>query len=742
MKAESEALDSLLGSPRHSQGFFSFFAKGSWRTTVRLGALLGTATLVLNTLILAWALKTFEVIDGAATIYNESCEGSDKIAAYTHFAINIVSTLLLSASNNCSQLRSAPTRKDVERAHAKGDWLDVGVQSVRNLRTIPFYRTALWLTLLGSSIPLHLLHMRIKLFWDVSYNSVIFETQAAQVYKSALVTNDFANGASWNHTSWNASSTAFLKGCQSNITSLERLENSECLKKYGTNDINLSRGNVLAVTSYTQNDSVVEVWSPELKKFDWTGSDWVCHGSTSRSKDICDIPNLVQNEQQWAITIFNTSCKALNASACRVTQQVYDAGNITYKGSAIYRNTTHYGCADPPYCVNDYATGLNLSSGVASNFGSCTDPPYCINSGCCKYANAQIDYCLMEPSPARCTVQISTRILLTVIVCNVVKVIAMITTLRTSFQPLATLGDALASFLEHKDAATAEKGPVSLREIEKSDRPLYEHESPRLFISKALRWEHGVSNIRWRQCWAACALALIVTGILMGVTIKMSDGALNSSNNLLGTTTNNSLEWNALMTNMPQLVISTVYLLYNNALTCMLLAREYAQYAIERKSLRVSIPVGSQRSTYWLQVPYKFILPLMTTMAVLHWLVSRSLYLVQLKVYDSMGNFTGDSSISSLGYSPLFIILSVAVGSVLLSAIMWLSRCKLGSNMPVVGSCSLAISAACANNLEVDAATKSLMYGVLRRAPGKAGTRYVGFSAEEVDVLQDRTEYL
>ena len=30
-------------------------------------------------------------------------------------------------------MSSFPTRKEIDRAHAKGDWLDIGIPSVRNI---------------------------------------------------------------------------------------------------------------------------------------------------------------------------------------------------------------------------------------------------------------------------------------------------------------------------------------------------------------------------------------------------------------------------------------------------------------------------------------------------------------------------------------------------------------------------------------------------------------------------------
>lgn len=94
-----------------------------------------------------------------------SCKTSRSVTLWVDLATNVLSTLLLAASNNCAQILSSPTRTDMSRAHGAGKWLDIGVPSIRNLSGIAFWRTCLWMLLFTSSIPLHLLdvvHSREK----------------------------------------------------------------------------------------------------------------------------------------------------------------------------------------------------------------------------------------------------------------------------------------------------------------------------------------------------------------------------------------------------------------------------------------------------------------------------------------------------------------------------------------------------------------------------------------------------
>lgn len=93
-------------------------------------------------------------------LFDGNCDRARKLNSGLHLLINVLSTVLLSSSNYCMQCLSAPTRKEVDDAHSKGKWLDIGVQSVHNLRMIyntDRKRAVVWFLLGISSLPLHLL---------------------------------------------------------------------------------------------------------------------------------------------------------------------------------------------------------------------------------------------------------------------------------------------------------------------------------------------------------------------------------------------------------------------------------------------------------------------------------------------------------------------------------------------------------------------------------------------------------
>ena len=152
-----------------------------------------------------------------------------------------------------------------------------------------------------------------------------------------------------------------------------------------------------------------------------------------------------------------------------------------------------------------------------------------------------------------------------------------------------------------------------------------------------------------------------------------------------------------MMANTPQIVYSLLYFMFNGALTAMAQANEWSQYAVSRKGLRVSTPAkGEQRSSYFLSLPYRYSVPQLMFSMVLHWLISQSLFLVNVEAYSpTLARVKGHGFITC-GYSPLAIICTLGVGSLMglfLAALACFRRFKSG--MPIAGSSSLAISAAC-----------------------------------------------
>ncbi|RJE19194.1 hypothetical protein PHISCL_08471 [Aspergillus sclerotialis] len=73
--------------------------------------------------------------------------------------INILSTIMLGASNYCMQLLAAPSRTEVDEAHEKRTWRTIGIPDIAHLVFhAPAKRRLLGVALLVTSFPIHLLY--------------------------------------------------------------------------------------------------------------------------------------------------------------------------------------------------------------------------------------------------------------------------------------------------------------------------------------------------------------------------------------------------------------------------------------------------------------------------------------------------------------------------------------------------------------------------------------------------------
>jgi hypothetical protein len=129
----------------------------SYRAGFLRSALTAGIVLILNLAIDGWMFSKFGARDGSAVLLRSSCQVVNAADTALHFVLNVLSTLILGASNYCMQALCAPTRAEIDKAHARRRWADVGTQSLRNLRLIGNERLAIWIVLGISSIPLHLL---------------------------------------------------------------------------------------------------------------------------------------------------------------------------------------------------------------------------------------------------------------------------------------------------------------------------------------------------------------------------------------------------------------------------------------------------------------------------------------------------------------------------------------------------------------------------------------------------------
>jgi hypothetical protein len=187
--------------------------------------------------------------------------------------------------------------------------------------------------------------------------------------------------------------------------------------------------------------------------------------------------------------------------------------------------------------------------------------------------------------------------------------------------------------------------------------------------------------------------------------------------------------YNAWLANAPQLLLSMCYLTFNGLCTNMALSYEWNQFAVHRKGLRVTKPEGEQRSTYFLQIPFKWGLPLTGVSCLLHWLMSQSMFFVRIDVQSREGMSIVERSRNACGFSRLSLMVLVMAIALLIFVVTSFALIRLRERIPFAAACSLVVSAAChPSPEEVDPAIKPVKWGVLEIA----GIQHCTFSSEAV----------
>lgn len=163
----------------------------------------------------------------------------------------------------------------------------------------------------------------------------------------------------------------------------------------------------------------------------------------------------------------------------------------------------------------------------------------------------------------------------------------------------------------------------------------------------------------------------------------------------------------------------------------MLSADEWSRFAYQRKTLRVTSPVGKQRCTYYLQLPYTFALPLLVLSGSLHWLLSQSIFLARVTVFNAGGGESKYSSISTCGYSCIAIIFVIGVASVTILGSLGFGFRRYPAGIPLAAGCSAAISAACHPPIgDEDVSVLPVKWGVI--PDNKPNVGHCSFSCNEV----------
>lgn len=431
-----------------------------WRAGSLVSCIFVGLVLTFNTTFTIYAVKSNPPLEGGVgKLKHGRCDQILSMSTFISVAINIFSTIVVAASNYNMQCLVAPTRSEIDKAHRSKKHLDIGIPSVRNLRWLPTWKIVLWIVLVLSTLPLHLL-----------WNSAIFSVSTLNEYAGIVVKSDFnttsmdldcSTEAVTQYQQNAADSSTYLNTqlyatcwllSQAKAGKLTRLSPSDCIRKYsdklGTTDYNLiavsgDDDSVGPSSSFPSNASKSVLayfestsYSPELQRWcmsqcskNWC-APWLGAGN-----------RCAQNNSYWADLMKTDKkiwCDADDWTGESTTFECYKyaTNSSSWKPSSIQGSSDWICDTDSVYagaCSDEIV--LNKTSGwriLPEHY--------------------EIDHCLISEAQFDCELQYSSTIMYAVVLCNALKFLAIL--LHHVFERdsiLATQGDAVASFLKRPD---------------------------------------------------------------------------------------------------------------------------------------------------------------------------------------------------------------------------------------------------------------------------------------------------
>ncbi|KAI1461751.1 hypothetical protein F4805DRAFT_243841 [Annulohypoxylon moriforme] len=641
-----------------SKIFRNFTQKG-WRRTGFINVILAfTCGVALLTCLVMSLKRPGSSLNTSTIIYEGPCSNASRLNIALHLLLNLLATGVLASSNFFMQVVASPSREEIDKAHIFLLSLDIGVLSTKNLQHISYFKIVSWLVLVISSLPIHLF-----------LNSSVFETGYQEPnWHLTIAAEEFTQGGDFFPPG------ASLAPAGSSNPACEYDHRTEdyytYTDSYGIRHPIIGYGEVVPLESYANKTSPAR---QNITKTAAVGSSWTklnageCRSeyafckSRNEYRDVVivvesgandpkgwereEVFNLTHNISLiWDTYVPRSEINSLwYSTQCTTTRSIGAWMSGTCRQSCggvlgyidIDSISSYANVAAPPNWTFAFQTDPTKANPVlGDNFG--------YND---KFSNLTVKYCWAEPNLVDCKVGISNTLLMIVIICIFTKVSqCSVIIWRLPRSSLVTLGDAMESFINKPDSATTGLGTLDI-----SDRPRLEAQprhywspedddilspmiQPRQWLPKNRRLLSTIPRIVWAHTYGLLLVSLTILTIFLVSSYKSNNfsfqGSFGRSDDILISQLGDTGYLSELLiTNVPQILLSLCYFSYNGFFTRLLVEQEWNSYSQRFQPLRVSYPIGRQISTYRLQLPYKYSIPLLSISVLCHWLLSNAFFL-------------------------------------------------------------------------------------------------------------------
>ncbi|KAF6802953.1 hypothetical protein CSOJ01_11227 [Colletotrichum sojae] len=306
---------------------------------------------------------------------------------------------------------------------------------------------------------------------------------------------------------------------------------------------------------------------------------------------------------------------------------------------------------------------------------------------------------MAERRSSTCSVSLSKPLVAAVVLAIMLKVLICIVVVRVlgSQESLVTPGDAVASFISVQDEGTV-SGPITQDMVRQRKRTkvmkgaIYSPLKPQKWAEKRSSRAQAIPRGVWIRTYIilligfAATVACLQQQISNGTPLGIKLNADEASDILYPVTDASPFLSSVIIANIPQLYLSFWYIVYNALITRRVMSQEWALLSVDYRPLRVTQPN----------------IPLLVLSTLGHWLASNALFVIVSQGYPGpTGDYTKDhtslppDAVVAIGQASLPVLkLTILCAMMILWPIL-LSRKVLPGYMPIVGSNSLAIMAAC-----------------------------------------------
>jgi hypothetical protein len=365
-----------------------------------------------------------------------------------------------------------------------------------------------------------------------------------------------------------------------------------------------------------------------------------------------------------------------------------------------------------------------------------------------------VQYCLARASSSQtCSVMVSSTLLGVVALLNLATFVTFVVVLsRSKLEPLATVGDAIRSFLRYPDNTTKEACLLSKKDV-KAGR--WGYSEAKYFIPNTHFWLFTTSLPRWLLMVLSWTALAAPTATALGLVMPSDpQGILTSFGTATSYTTfllSNSITKSqmALLACLPQTLLAILYLVTNSHLTTYYLSHELTLFALGPRPLRVSSdPVGAQLTSLYITLPRPISWVLLALFVAMGFVLSQAVFPAVISLSPSVSTVPSeDSQIITIAFSTQALLVLLALLVIVMVMVLGLGLRRAPSAALVngqekgnplalrSGSCSAAISAKCHPAVgEVEPWKQQLTWGVVADGVGMQEGQ-CGFSALSVGAV-------